>query len=197
MNEVCSIWFPSIHFFTNVAFHLNFQYSDQFQISTSFQNLPMTFSRQSSHNLQNLETLLFHQLRKEFQCLNNEHIKVDTVKADNWFSLDIEDLIDKICNKYKEHHIFIDEVGIRYESDIFLLKKVADIMTQQSKFFWISITYSGDTLGDFQEKVTSELHQSFRIIKDELNMPLRNTLSIVGAAYQKSKLLISWCSHFT
>ena len=38
---------------------------------------------------------MFYHLRKEFQCLNNEHIKVDTVKADNWFSLDNEDLVDQ------------------------------------------------------------------------------------------------------
>ena len=59
-------------------------------------------------------------------------------------------------------------------------------MTQQSRSFWISITSSKSK--KVRERATSELKSAFTIIKDELNMPLRNTVSIIQAAYQKSKM---------
>ena len=64
------------------------------------------------------QTLLFHHLKKEFEFLNNYHIKVDTVKANGYFEIDKDDLMHKINNRYKNHHFFIDEVGIRYDKDI-------------------------------------------------------------------------------
>ena len=87
------------------------------------------------------QTLLFHHLKKEFGSLNSECIKVDNVKADVYFDIDEDDLMDKINNEYKDHHVFIDEVGILKDKDIFLLKKVAEQLAHQSISFWVSVTY--------------------------------------------------------
>ena len=58
-------------------------------------------------------------------------------------------------------------------------------MTQQSLSFWVSVTYFEKK--ELAEKLKSELQGKFTIIKDELNVPLRNTLAIVGAAHNKGK----------
>ena len=117
--------------------------------------------------------------------MNNHHIKIDNVKAGVYFNIDEEDLMDKINNEYKDHHVFIDEVGIDEDKDIFLLKKVAEQMTQQSLSFWVSVTFFNRK--ELADKLKSELQGKFTIIKDELNVPLRNTLAIVGAAHNKGK----------
>ena len=77
------------------------------------------------------QTLLFHHLKIEFGMLNNQHIKVDNVKAGSTFSIDEEDLMKKIKNEYKNHHVFIDEVGISEYKDILLLEKVARKLAHQ------------------------------------------------------------------
>ena len=132
-----------------------------------------------------MHSLLFLHLRKEFESLNCRHIKVDTVKQGDYFNIDNDDLMDKINNEYKNHHVFIDEVGISEEKDISLLKKVAEELAHQSKSFWISIT--SILSQDLSDRLRSELQGAFTIIKDELNIPLRNTLSILGAAHNKGK----------
>ena len=56
-------------------------------------------------------------------------------------------------------------------------------LAYQLKSFWITIThFRAPWLAD---ELTSELKEDFTIIKDELNVPLRNTLAIVGAAHNK------------
>ena len=52
-------------------------------------------------------------------------------------------------------------------------------------FFWVSVTQFDKKVQ--QDKLISELEGKFTIIKDELNVPLRNTLAIVGAAHNKGK----------
>ena len=128
---------------------------------------------------------MFHHLKKEFEFLNNLHIKVDNVEATVWFQIDEDDLMHKINNKYKDHHVFIDEVGISNDKDISLLKKVAEQMAHQSLSFWVSVTYF--RYSKYADKLKSELQGIFTIIKDELNVPLRNTSAIVGAAHNIGK----------
>ena len=132
-----------------------------------------------------MHSLLFLHLRKEFESLNCRHIKVDIIKQGDYFNIDNNDLMDKINNKYKDHHVFIDEVGISKDKNIFLLKEVAEILAHQSKSFWISVTSFNSQ--DLADQLTLELQREFTIIKNELNIPLRNTLSIVGVAHNKGK----------
>ena len=96
------------------------------------------------------------------------------------FEIDGNDLMHKINNKYKDHHVFIDEVGIYY--NIPPLKKVAEQLNQQSLSFWVSVTWVINQ--EVADKLKSELQDYFRIITNELNVPLRNTMEIIGAAHQ-------------
>merc|ERR1712062_851210 len=54
-------------------------------------------------------------------------------------------------------------------------------MAQQSLSFWVSVTFIRNQ--EFLDKLKSELQGIFNIIKDELNVPLRNTSSVVAAAH--------------
>ena len=130
-----------------------------------------------------IQALLFHHLKREFGSLNVQYIKVDTVKFH--FGIDEEDLLDKINNRYRNHHVFIDEVAVANDKDISLLKKVADQLAKQSRLFWVSITYFSTQ--DFEDKLISELQGEFNIVKNELNIPLRNTLEVIRAAHNKGK----------
>ena len=132
-----------------------------------------------------MHSLLFLHLRKEFESLNFRHIKVDIVRCEDYFNIDNIDLMDKINNKYKDHHVFIDEVGISKDKNISLLKTVAEKLAHQSKSFWISVTSFNNQ--DLADQLALELQGDFIIIKNELNIPLRNTLSIVGIAHNKGK----------
>ena len=97
----------------------------------------------------------------------------------NYFNIDEEDLMQKIENNYKGHHVFIDEVGIYEAKDISLLKKVAQKL--ESLSFWVSVTYIDKQ--KLEDTLRTDLESEFTIIKDELNVPLRNPKSIVAKAY--------------
>ena len=58
------------------------------------------------------------------------------VKADLGFSIDKSDLMDKL-EKYKDHHLIIDEVIIRTDSDIDLIKRVSEKC--QSNLCWVTV----------------------------------------------------------
>ena len=100
------------------------------------------------------------------------------VKADLGFSIDKSDLMDKL-EKYKDHHLIMDEVGIWNDSDIDLIKSVSEKC--QSNLCWVTVTYIRDE--DLEKKLNREMRSGFRIIKDELQLPLRNTASIAAQAY--------------
>ena len=132
-----------------------------------------------------IKPLLFFYLKREFETLNIEGIKVDTVKADFLLNIDEEDLMQKIENQYKGHHVFIDEVGIEEVKDIFLLKKVAQKL--ESLSFWVSVTYVKNQ--DLRKQL--EFPESdFTIITDQLNVPLRNPKTIVAKAHNIGIFLV-------
>ena len=120
-------------------------------------------------------TLLFFQLQHEFE--DNSYVHVDNVKADGFFSIDKSDLMDKL-EKYKDHHFIMDEVSIRSDSDIDLIKRMSEKC--HTNLCWVTVT-SIDSK-DLERKLPSM--SRFRIIKDELQLPLRNTASIVAQAYE-------------
>ena len=126
-----------------------------------------------------IQTLLFFHLKEEFEYYNN-YIQIDNVKANGYFSIDETDLLEKI-EKYRDHHIFMDEVGIFSESDIALIR-LAQKSTTLS--LWISVTYMDHA--DLENKLKLEL-TDFLVLKDELNLPLRNTASITMKAYNINK----------
>ena len=128
----------------------------------------------------NIQSLLFFQLQQEFEDFN-DRITVDTVKADACHRFDENDLTEKL-EKYKHHHIIMDEVGVWDEKDIAVIKKAAQKCI--SKTFWLTVTYIG--LKQAEEDLRSEL-KDFYIFKNELNIPLRNTASIALKAYNVNK----------
>ena len=85
--------------------------------------------------------------------------------------------MDKL-EKYKDHHLIMDEVGIYKDSDIDLIKRVSEKC--QSNLCWVTLTYIRDE--DLERKLNEEM-SGFSIIKDELQLPLRNTASIAAQAY--------------
>ena len=123
---------------------------------------------------------MFFQLQQEFKELNG-NITVDSVKADHTFSIDENDLMAKL-EKFKDHHIIMDEVGVFGKQDIAVIKKAAQKCT--SKTFWLTVTYIYDK--HYEEELRSELND-FYIYKDELSIPLRNTAAIARTAYNIKK----------
>ena len=109
-----------------------------------------------------------------------ENITVDNVKVDEMFSLDAKDLKAKV-KRYKDHHIFIDELAIHDERDIALLKKI----DEKCKSLWLAVTHVRDL--NIEEKLRADL-ANFKIVKNELKVPLRNTVSIAKQAYSISHL---------
>ena len=86
--------------------------------------------------------------------------------------------MDKL-EKYKDHHFIMDEVSIRSDSDIDLIKRMSEKC--HTNLCWVTVT-SIDSK-DLERKLIGEMSR-FRIIKDELQLPLRNTASIVAQAYE-------------
>lgn len=124
-----------------------------------------------------IPTLLFFQLEHEFK--DNSNVHVDNVKADDYFSIDKSDLMAKL-EQYKDHHLIMDEVGIMKDSDIDLIKIVSEKC--QSNLCWVTVTNIRNK--DPERKLNEEMRNGFRIIKDELQLPLRNTASIAAQAYK-------------
>ena len=139
-----------------------------------------------------LHTLLFLHLKQEFEGHYEnrvrENIKVDNVKVDEMFSLDAKDLEAKV-KKYKDHHIFIDELAIHDERDIALLKKIDG----KCKSLWLAATHVRDF--NIEEKLKADL-VNFKIVKNELKLPLRNTVSIAKQAYSISQLGKGKCIYY-
>ena len=127
----------------------------------------------------NIQSLLFFQLQQEFQEIS-DGITVDNVKANNGLRIDENDLMEKL-EKFKDHHIIIDEVSF-YSGAIAVIKKAAKKCT--SKIFWLSVTHIQKK--EIEEDLRSEFND-FYILKDELNIPLRNTASIALTAYNVKK----------
>ena len=128
----------------------------------------------------NIQSLLFFQLQQEFQEFNDS-IRVDNVKANGSSSFFEDDLMKKL-EKYKDHHVIMDEVGVYDKRDIAVIKKAAKRCT--SKTFWLTVTYIYNQR--YEEDLRVELND-FYIFKDELNIPLRNTASIALTAYNIKK----------
>ena len=125
-----------------------------------------------------LKSLLFFQLLKEFEEYS-DFIKLENVQADHEFCFNEKDLIE-MMEKYENHHIIMDEVAIGhfFKKNIALIQKIA--YQCQSVSFWLSLTYiKSDTA---QERIIQDL-ENFHFIKDELNIPLRNTALITQEAY--------------
>ena len=125
-----------------------------------------------------LKSLLFFQLLKEFEEYS-DFIKLENVQADHEFCFNEKDLIE-MMEKYENHHIIMDEVAIGhfFKKNIALIQKIA--YQCQSVSFWLSLTYiKSDTA---QERIMQDL-ENFHFIKDELNIPLRNTALITQEAY--------------
>ena len=122
------------------------------------------------------KTLLFFQLQHEFE--DNSNVHVDNVKADGYFSIDKSDLMEKL-EHYQDHHLIMDEVGVYKDRDIDLIKRVSEKC--QSNLCWLTVTSIKDQY--LERKLNGEM-SGFRIIKDELQLPLRNTASIAAQAYK-------------
>ena len=124
----------------------------------------------------NIQSLLFFQLQQEFQEFNDS-ITVVNVRSDVFLTINGNDLMEKL-EDYKDHHIIMDEVIVSGQKDIAVIKKAAQ--TCVSRTFWVTVTHIFDQ--ECEENLRSELND-FYIIKDELNIPLRNTASIALTSY--------------
>ena len=128
----------------------------------------------------NIQSLLFFQLQQEFQEFNDSII-VDNVKANGSLCFFEDDLMKKL-DKYRDHHIIMDEVGVYDKRDMGVIKKAAKRCA--SKTFWLTVTYIYNQR--YEEELRVELND-FYVFKDELNIPLRNTASIALTAYNIKK----------
>ena len=125
-----------------------------------------------------LKSLLFLQLLQEFEE-SSDFIKVENVQADHDFCFNEKNLM-KLIEKHENHHIIMDEVAIGhfFEKNISLIQKLNKICNGVS--VWLSITYIKSNTA--QERIMQDLGD-FHFIKDELNIPLRNTALITHEAY--------------
>ena len=138
------------------------------------------------------ECLLFFQLQHEFQGYNN--IKIEWVDSMGCFMSFIKRL--KNCD---DTHVFVDEADIQQLKDIPQIIGAA----KMCKSFWLAVTQirhiqhsptAGTTASKVEEKLIEVLKENqFHIVRDELNLPMRNTASIISKAYniEKEKLSIS------
>ena len=92
-------------------------------------------------------------------------------------SFQIERDSRSLCSCY-----YLGVKGIFNESDIALIIKLAQKSTAVS--LWISVTYIDHQ--NLEKKLKLEL-KDFLVLKDELNLPLRNTASITRKAYNIDK----------
>ena len=73
--------------------------------------------------------------------------------------------------KYRNHHIFIDEIHIETIEDIEIIKDIAD--SCQNKTLWLSVTSMGSIGNEsFADAIKLEFGQQF-VIPDDLLYPLR------------------------
>ena len=140
-------------------------------------------------------------MQQEFQDYKN--ITVTGVIADVFLRIKERNLTAKL-EQFKNHHVIMDEVCIQDESDIAMIKNVAEKCG--SLFFWCAVTNiykissntdwdidslfqpfaSSSSPTDNETRLRSEL-SDFLILKHELNLPLRNTASITHHAYNTNK----------
>ena len=98
------------------------------------------------------------------------------------FRMNAKDLNEKI-EKYKDHHIFIDELAIHDHGDIAIVKDIDEKFKSVS--IWLAITQLKDP--NIEEKLENHL-TNFKIVKNELKLPLRNTTSIAKQAYNLEEM---------
>ena len=125
---------------------------------------------------------MFFHLQLEFEEFGDS---ITVANFDVFSNLNIyEEGLLETLEKYKDHHIFMDEVSIESQKDLDVIKKVAERRSMVSKSFWLAITYTNQQ--EFEEKIKSQMND-FHVFKDELSLPLRNTASIALAAYNIEK----------
>jgi hypothetical protein len=137
------------------------------------------------------ESLLSFQLEEEFQGYNN--IKFEYVDSLTGSTI-TKKFIEKLTN-CGDTHVFVDEVEISRLEDIQKIVEAADMC----KSFWLAVTQIGNfqhspTANEVEKKLIEELKENqFYIVKDQLNLPMRNTANIISKAYniEKDKLSIS------
>ena len=90
--------------------------------------------------------------------------------------INFQELEDLIRDKYKDYHIFIDELILKKEDSTILKKISKEVLIHPNQVFWVTIT--GVDLG---VDATSELTSDFFI--PELLNPLRNTSEILNYSF--------------
>ena len=103
------------------------------------------------------------------------NFEVHSLKSDNG-RINYQELEDLIRDKYKNYHIFIDEL-ILDKGNSTILKKISnEVLIHPNQVFWVTITGV-----DFGVDATSELTSDFFI--PELLNPLRNTTEILNYSF--------------
>ena len=131
------------------------------------------------------ETLLSFQLKQEFQGYSN--IRFENVAS----SVGWKGILEKLEN-CGDVHVFIDEAEICNEGDISGIKQAAEMC----KTFWLTVTkvssYKNDSANKFEKIVIEDLQKNqFHIVRDDLQVPIRNTAPIVSKAFNIKKERLS------
>ena len=111
------------------------------------------------------------------------NFEVHSLKSDLG-RINYQELEDLIRDKYKDYHIFMDEL-ILEEGNSTILKKISnEVLIHPNQVFWVTIT--GEKNG---VDATSELRSDFFI--PELLNPLRNTKEIINYSFfERSKYIL-------
>ena len=115
----------------------------------------------------NQKTLLALSMEHQFK----DYFEVCSVRRRSK-GIDYLKLLELIqSEKYKNHHIFIDEIHIETIEDIEIIKDIAD--SCQNKTLWLSVTSMGSMGSEsFADAIKLEFGQQF-VIPDDLLYPLR------------------------
>ena len=162
----------SIQFFTTVLSPFSCEFSYELLSWDGFERSESSYLRSAQHFMPKPCS------KQEFKELEYDNrIKVENVQTDGFFCFDKTALWDTIQKFKNDHHVVImDEVAIFADNDIRLIKE----LSEKCESLWLAVTSIDPNL---QKMIRSEL-MDFKILKDELNLPLRNTASINIEAYK-------------
>ena len=128
---------------------------------------PVVFFVPCAH--ESVKTLLALDMEKR------HNFEVHSLKSNYGGKINFQELEDLIRDKYKDYHIFIDEL-ILDKGDSTILKKISnEVLIHPNQVFWVTIT------GENGVDATSELRNDFFI--PELLNPLRNTSEIINYSF--------------
>ena len=136
----------------------------------------------------NQKTLMAISMEHQFQTI--ERMEVCTIRK-RTKGIDYPALLDLVrSERYRNCHMFFDEIHIDTDDDVNILKEVT--LVCQDRTLWMAVTSMNNSMA---AKVASEFEEFYK--PDDLVNPLRNTSSIVKFAYDlQGTSIVYICFHY-